>query len=298
MTTEHDWRASVLPFTLHYEGGLSLDRKDPGNWTGGKAGKGTLKGTKYGIAASAHPTLDIRNLTLAQAGDIYWAEYAVKPGFTSLGLPLLLVVFDAGVNCGPARAQAWLAAAAAKTTVQEQIAAFSALNLAYHRSLKTWGRYGKGWSARIAACQKQALLLIAAAPVAVHPNLPALAADLPPGPPKAATQPRASLLTLIIRAVTAVLLPGTPERSIRMTVDVTSVIVAAIYTLVPIILGFVANLLFKTAWPTIQKYLGEKNAAVFQDRVNQVLNAGIGFAVQKAAEAVRSTAASPSRPRT
>ena len=34
MATEADWRRSVLPFTLHHEGGLSTDRLDPGNWTG------------------------------------------------------------------------------------------------------------------------------------------------------------------------------------------------------------------------------------------------------------------------
>ena len=68
MATEADFRHSVLPFTLHHEGGLSLDRRDTGNWTGGKVGLGRLVGTKYGIAASAHPMLDIRGLTLDGAG--------------------------------------------------------------------------------------------------------------------------------------------------------------------------------------------------------------------------------------
>jgi hypothetical protein len=48
-----------------HEGGLSLIRADPGNWTGGKVGKGELRGTKYGIAAHAHPAKHRRNpLTL------------------------------------------------------------------------------------------------------------------------------------------------------------------------------------------------------------------------------------------
>ena len=192
--SEAEFRASVLPFTLHYEGGLSTDPKDPGNWTRGKVGAGALLGTKYGIAASAHPTLDIPSLTLAQAGDIYWTEYAVKPGFTALALPMLLEVFDAGVNCGPARARAWLALASAKGTEAEQLEAVTAANLAYHRSLATWSRYGKGWSARIAACQKQALLLLAAHPVAVASHLPAPAAETPPPAPKAATQPPAGIV--------------------------------------------------------------------------------------------------------
>lgn len=190
--TEAEFRSAVLPFTLHYEGGMSRDAKDPGNWTGGKVGKGKLVGTKYGIAASAHPTLDIPSLTLDQATDIYWTEYAVKPGFTVLALPMLLEVFDAGVNCGPARARAWLALASAKGTEAEQLAAFTASNLAYHKSLAAWSRYGKGWGARIAACQKQALLLLAATPVAVSPRLPAPIAEAAPAVPKAATQPQAS----------------------------------------------------------------------------------------------------------
>ena len=199
--TEAEFRASVLPFTLHYEGGLSTDPKDPGNWTGGKVGAGKLVGTKYGIAASAHPTLDIRNLTLAQASDIYWTEYAVKTGFTALSMPMLLEVFDAGVNCGPARARAWLALASAHGTEAEQLAAFTASNLAYHKSLSTWSRYGAGWSARIAACQKQALLLLAAAPVAVPSHLPTPAADSTRAAPKAATQPQASLWLRFLTAV-------------------------------------------------------------------------------------------------
>ena len=138
MTTGAEFRASVLPFTLRREGGFSVDRLDPGNWTGGKVGAGALKGTKFGIAASAHPTLDIAKLTLAQASDIYWREYVLAPGFDRLSAPLLLVVFDAGVNCGPGRAARWLTAASAKAGLTVQIAAITALNLAYHRSLSTW----------------------------------------------------------------------------------------------------------------------------------------------------------------
>ena len=71
-----------------------------------------------------------------------------------------------------------------------------------------------------------------------------------------------------------------------MTVDLTPLLIAAIYALVPIVITFVANVAFKAIQPELVKYLGEKNAAVFQDRVNQVLQAGIGFAVQKGADAV------------
>jgi lysozyme family protein len=209
--TEAEFRTAVLPFTLHHEGGFSPDRADPGNWTGGKVGKGRFRGTKYGISAKAYPTLDIPNLTLAKACDIYWADYCVGPGFDKLDLPLLQVVFDAGVNCGPARARAWLALAADKPTTIEQIKAVSASNLAFHRSLKTWRRYGASWGARITACQAHALALLAAAPVAIVPRVAPPVAATPRAHPQASAQPIASPLVLFIRALLGALTQPTPQ---------------------------------------------------------------------------------------
>ena len=72
----------------------------------------------------------------------------------------------------------------------------------------------------------------------------------------------------------------------NMTVDVTPIIVAAITSLVPIVLGFLANVIWKQIKPEAVRYLGEKNAAIFQERVDHVLNAGIGYAVQQGVAAV------------
>ena len=193
MATEADFRRSVLPFTLHHEGGLSLDRRDAGNWTGGKVGVGRLVGTKYGIAASSHPMLDIRALTLDDAAAIYWREYVVRPRFADLPLPLLLPVFDGGVNCGPGRAREWLAATPATSPIADRIRAISVANLAFHRRLKTWSTYGKGWSTRIADCQRQALLLAAAAPTAVPAQHVAPRVEQPRVAPRAADQIPAGL---------------------------------------------------------------------------------------------------------
>lgn len=35
-----------MGIVLQHEGGFTDDRRDPGNWTGGKVGKGVLLGTK------------------------------------------------------------------------------------------------------------------------------------------------------------------------------------------------------------------------------------------------------------
>lgn len=198
MVTEDEFRRAVLPFTLHHEGGLSVDPHDPGNWTGGKPGRGKLVGTKYGIAASSHPTLDIRGLTLDAAGAIYWRDYALRPGFAALPLPLLLPVFDAAVNCDPGRAKAFLAAAPATAPIADRVRAVSAANLAYHRRLKTWPRYGRGWSARIADCQRQALLLVTAAPVPLAVRLPPPRVDAARAVPRTAHEAPAGTLAHLL----------------------------------------------------------------------------------------------------
>ena len=72
-----------------------------------------------------------------------------------------------------------------------------------------------------------------------------------------------------------------------MTVDVTPLIVAAIQSIAPIVLLFLAHLAYEKAWPILSRYIGQKDAAILQDRVDRVLKAGIGFAVQKAAGTVQ-----------
>ena len=186
LTVEERWRKSVLPFTLHEEGGLSRDRKDPGNWTGGKVGKGDFVGTKYGISAAAHPGVDVVSLTVAQTSEIYWREYVVSPGFDKLPLPLMLVAFDAGVCCGQVHAELWLREAEKERGLAAQVRRFSALNLAYHRTLRKWSLYGRVWGPRISACQRQALLLAVASPVAIAPT----ATDITPLTARKAPQPK------------------------------------------------------------------------------------------------------------
>ena len=197
-TSEAAFRTAVLPFTLHHEGGLSTDPRDPGNWTGGKPGRGTLVGTKYGIAASSHPMLDIRGLTLDGAAAIYWRDYVVRPGFAALPLPLLLVTFENSVNCGPGRARAFLAAAPGALPMADRIRAVCAASLAYHRRLKTWPIYGRGWAARIADGQRQALLLVTASPSPVAVHLPLPRSETRRAVPRAALQQPAGALAHLL----------------------------------------------------------------------------------------------------
>lgn len=88
-------------FTKLAEGRLSMDRNDPGNWTGGKVGLGVLKGTKYGISAASYPHLDIANLTVLDSMDIFFRDFWIGPRINQVPDPQLASrTFDLGVNCG------------------------------------------------------------------------------------------------------------------------------------------------------------------------------------------------------
>jgi len=158
--------SKCLPITLAHEGGMSMTRADPGNWTGGKVGVGVLKGTKYGVAASAFPHLDIKNLTIADVIPIYKTKYWDKVRGDGLPAGVDLTVFDYGVNSGPSRAakelqrvlgvnadgligRGTLAAvdAANGTAI---IKAVNARRLSFMRSLAIFKTFGNGWTRRVA----------------------------------------------------------------------------------------------------------------------------------------------------
>lgn len=82
------------------EGGLSLDRRDRGNWTSGEIGLGELRGTKFGISAMRYPKLDIANLAREQALDLYFVDYWSPLKLDSVPWCWALAVFDCAVNQG------------------------------------------------------------------------------------------------------------------------------------------------------------------------------------------------------
>jgi len=67
--------AVAITLSPTHEGGFQDNPNDKGNWTGGQIGQGELKGTNMGISAREFPTLDIKNLTVAQASAIYQTKY-------------------------------------------------------------------------------------------------------------------------------------------------------------------------------------------------------------------------------
>ncbi|SAL59765.1 putative Peptidoglycan domain protein [Caballeronia peredens] len=151
---------------LGNEGGFTADAKDRGNWTSGQVGVGQLKGTKYGISAMSYPDLDIKNLTLDAAKQIYKRDYWNPFGGDLLAPALAFQVFDGAVNSGVVQSIKWLQQAVhvsadgvlgpvTKAAVDNHpsatvVAAYNGYRLKFMVSAKTWSTYSSGWAIRIA----------------------------------------------------------------------------------------------------------------------------------------------------
>lgn len=178
---------TITPSLFSHEGGYSDDRHDPGNWTGGKVGAGRLVGTNHGIAAptlAAHrgqsiSAADMRALTRDEAVTIYKRQYWDSVRGDDLPAGVDYAVYDYAVNSGPGRAARDLqrvlrvkvdgvigpmtidAACRSAMTPAQIINALCDRRLAFMRSLKTWGRYGRGWSRRVGEVREKSLAISA-----------------------------------------------------------------------------------------------------------------------------------------
>lgn len=131
-------------FVRKWEGGYQAVENDSGNWTGGAVGEGELKGTKYGISAASYPHLDIKNLTLEQANEIYYRDYWKASGADQLPWPACLIVFDTAVLHGVGTAQTWL-----RESGPDPLA-FAAKRLRVYTKMDNWHYWGEAWVNRVA----------------------------------------------------------------------------------------------------------------------------------------------------
>ena len=144
----------VFKVVVGHEGGLSLNRNDRGNWTSGIVGQGELKGTKFGIASHVYPHLDIRNLTVEQAREIYRANYWNPVGGEFIGAKygggLALAVMDTAINSGVGRAlkfyQNW-----------KSVDSYLNGRMTFLRGLDSWDTFGRGWTKRVDQIEEQAV---------------------------------------------------------------------------------------------------------------------------------------------
>jgi lysozyme family protein len=113
-----------------------------------------------------YPTLDIKNLTLSQAKEIYKRDWWDKLDMERFRSAMQYQMFDAAINHGMHNATKILQyavgakadgiigpktrAAAAGTELNDLLMCFLAERLVFMTDIRTWERYGKGWARRIA----------------------------------------------------------------------------------------------------------------------------------------------------
>ena len=145
---------AALAQVLRHEGGYVNDPRDPGGET------------RYGISKRSYPAEDIKNLTLARAGEIYRRDFWDRCRCDEMPPAIRMHLFDAAVNSGPVRAIRWLQEAArverdgviGPITIREAwaadpvalVARYNGLRLDYLTDLRGWASFGRGWTRRVA----------------------------------------------------------------------------------------------------------------------------------------------------
>ncbi|MCZ8182073.1 MAG: glycoside hydrolase family 108 protein [Beijerinckiaceae bacterium] len=172
----------ALAFVLRHEGGFADHPADPG----GATNLGITLATLSAWRGRAATVADLRALTLDEAAAIYRARYWDAVAGDALPAGLDLVIFDAAVNSGPARAARWLQAllavpadgvigpvtlaAAREAGTAGLIASFTARRQAFVESLPAFRTFGRGWSRRIAAARVAGLALVVPEPSTPSPS--------------------------------------------------------------------------------------------------------------------------------
>ena len=139
---------------LVHEGGYVNDPRDPG------------QETRWGISKRAYPHLDIRNLTRAQAVDIYRRDFWQRVRGDELPREVAFQALDAAVNHGIGNAVRWMQRAAGvaddgvigpvtlaavqRAQPADLVLRFNAERLRFYAKLTTFATFGRGWVNRVA----------------------------------------------------------------------------------------------------------------------------------------------------
>lgn len=152
------------------EGGFQNDPKDRGNWTTGICGQGQCKGTKYGVSAMAYPNLDIENLSIEKAKEIFQKDYWDRCRCSNITDSIAILLSDFAYNSGVSRAVKCLqkvlgikqdgiighqtVCAINMANQKKLIEEYCEERLIFLRGLKTFSIYGKGWTNRVNRIKK------------------------------------------------------------------------------------------------------------------------------------------------
>jgi len=160
--------AEALQKVLAHEGGFSDHPLDPGGMTN----LGVTR--RVWEEWTGHPVTvrQMTELTPVKVAPMYRRKYWDKVSGDKLPAGIDLVVFDAAVNSGPGRAVKWLQAcvgvdvdgdigpktlaAVSAVDATQLIDDYGRRRLSFLLDLPTWGTFGKGWTARIAAVKTEA----------------------------------------------------------------------------------------------------------------------------------------------
>lgn len=151
---------------IGHEGGFTKDARDKGNWTGGTVNVGFLKGTKFGISAMTYPDIDIENLTVVKAREIYYRDWWLKAGANYLTPDMVYQMWQFAVNAGMGNARRVLQRAVGvvddgaigevtitaikKMDPKDIPLMFFKFVIKHYTATSTWSTYGKGWMNRTA----------------------------------------------------------------------------------------------------------------------------------------------------
>jgi lysozyme family protein len=137
---------------LRHEGGWVNDAQDPG----GETNYGITKRTARAHGYHGH----MKSISMSIVEQIYRSGYwdALKADDLPIGLDL--AVFDFAVNSGPSRARSFLLTIDRGDTAVA-IRQLCQKRLSWLRDLRTFKRFGKGWTRRIESVQAEALKMAA-----------------------------------------------------------------------------------------------------------------------------------------
>lgn len=166
MTAENFERA--LAHILVFEGGNDDDPQDPG----GRTSRGIIQ-SEYNVyrRRKGLPTRDVWHADDAEIREIYRTSYWDKVRGDDLPAGVDVVLFDGAVNSGLGQQAKWtqralgvevtgrfdeatFAAIAADKDNDALIAGILSRRIAMLEGLRTWSRFGKGWSARVDSIRK------------------------------------------------------------------------------------------------------------------------------------------------
>lgn len=163
----------ALPILLEQEGGYVNHPRDPG----GRTNLGVTQRVWESWIGRPATEMEMRRLTIDDVAPLYRKRYWDAISGDALPAGVALMVFDFGVNAGPARAARYLQIAVgavpdgkigpktlakvAAVPERELIAEYADDRRKYYRQLPTFGTFGRGWMRRVAHIEAEALKLAA-----------------------------------------------------------------------------------------------------------------------------------------